>query len=126
MWPADERLKSIPLLVVAIMLVAGCGGGDGGPAAPAPSPETIVITTSGAPPPVFIPASATMKVGAKVTWLNGSPAAHNLRATTNNWQLSRDLPIAGRVANVVMDTPGTYRYECTIHPGMTGTIVVVE
>lgn len=126
MWPADKRLRSIPSLAVAIALFAGCGGGDDGPAAPTPSPENIFITTSGAPPPLFIPASITMTAGGKVSWTNGSPAAHNLHATTPNWQLNRDLPIGGRVTNILLDTPGTYRYECTIHPSMTGTIVVVE
>lgn len=125
MWPTHDRPRSIPFLALAIALVAGCGGSDDGPAAPGPSADNIFITTSDAPPPIFIPASITMTAGGRVTWMNGSPAAHNLHATTPNWGLSRDLPIGGRV-NMTIDQPGTYRYECTIHPSMTGAITVVE
>ena len=31
---------------------------------------------------------------------------------------------ASGVVFIVFDTPGTIQYECTIHPGMTGTVVV--
>lgn len=121
MWPIDRRL-SLPILAAAAVFLAACGGGDDGPAGPV-TPTSTLITTGDAPPPRFIPVSATVSAGGRVTWMNGSPVAHNVIATTSNWQLNRDLPVSGQF-NTTIAQPGTYGYECTIHPGMAGTIMV--
>ena len=122
MWQVDGRLKSIPLIALTAALLAGCGGGDDGPSGPG-TPDPIVITTGDAPPPRFIPMNATVEAGGRITWRNGSPVAHNVTATTANWQLNRDLPVGGQF-NTTLSQPGTYSYQCTIHAGMTGTVVV--
>ena len=121
MWPVDGRLKSIPLMALAVALLAGCGGDDG-PTDPG-TPDPILITTGAEPPPRFIPVNATVEAGGRITWTNGSPGAHNVIATSANWQVNRDLPVGGQF-NLTISQPGTYSYECTIHPGMTGTVVV--
>jgi plastocyanin len=106
--------------------MAACGGDDGGnpgdPSPPAP-PTSIDITTGASPPPRFIPASTTLASGGTVRWTNGSPADHDLVATTPNWQLNEPLPIGGNFQTTISQA-GTYGYECTIHPGMVASIEV--
>jgi hypothetical protein len=113
-------------IVIASVMACGGGGGDGGdndPVGPGPAPFTVSITTSGSPPPRFIPASTTLAEGGTVTWTNGSPADHNLVATTSNWQLNEDLPM-GQSFQRTISQAGTYGYQCTIHPGMIASIEV--
>jgi plastocyanin len=64
-------------------------------------------------------------VGGTVTWTNTTPAPalHDLVATTSNWQLGRTLA-SGESFQTTLAQAGTYRYVCTIHDGMTGTIEV--
>jgi plastocyanin len=61
--------------------------------------------------------------GGTVTWTNGSPVNHDVVATTGNWHLSRTLA-PGASFQATVGQAGTYRYECTIHPGMAGVVEV--
>jgi plastocyanin len=120
------QIPNSTLSLIAIALVAACGGGDGngGPVAPPPPPPaSVTITTGDSPPPRFIPTNATVAAAGMVKWTNGSPVAHNLRATTANWQLNEDLPVGGSF-NTTIAQVGTYRYQCTLHADMVGAIVV--
>jgi hypothetical protein len=125
----DHRVHSkIPFLALVVALVVHCGGGGGGSGGgpidpPPPPPLAVSITTGTAPPPRFIPVSTSLAVGGTVTWTNASPVAHDLLATTSNWQLSRTLT-PGASFQTTVGQPGTYRYRCTIHEGMTGNIEV--
>ena len=125
-----ETYCRIALTVLAIVLTARCGGGGGGGGGgpiepPPPAPQAISITTATVPPPRFIPVSTSLAVGGTVTWTNTSPAPvnHDLVATTSNWQLSRTLG-PGQSFQTTIAQAGTYRYQCTIHQGMTGNIEV--
>jgi len=126
MWRTRESFPNFALstmAALAIALGAACGGdGDGpsGPSVPAP-PASIDITTGAAPPPRFIPVTATVAAGGTVRWTNGSPADHDLVATTPNWQLNQPLPL-GESFQTTIGQAGTYGYQCTLHPGMVGTI----
>lgn len=124
MWRFCESFPGIPLGALAIVLAAACGSdGGGGPSGTVPPPTSIDITTGATPPPRFIPVTATLAAGGTVKWTNGSPADHNLITTSSNWTLSEDLPV-GQSFETTIAQAGTYRYECTIHPGMTATIEV--
>ena len=92
---------------------------------PDPAPSSVSITTSTSPPPRFIPASTELAVGGTVMWTNTSPApvVHDVVATTMNWQVSRTLG-PGESFQTTIAEAGTYRYRCTLHAGMNGTIEV--
>lgn len=123
MW--SESFAKFALGALAIALGAACGGGGDGPSGPepAPPPASVDITTGATPPPRFIPASITLAAGGTVRWTNGSPAAHDVVATTPNWQVNQPLPVGASVQTTVGQA-GTYGYQCTLHPGMIGTIQV--
>ncbi|CAN5888037.1 hypothetical protein BH20GEM1_BH20GEM1_08920 [soil metagenome] len=129
--PFDRNAYSrIAFVGLTLALVAHCGGGGGGGGGgpidpPPPPPATLAVTTATAPPPRFIPVSASLAVGGTVTWTNTSPSPvrHDLVATTTNWHLGRTLA-TGESFQTTIAQPGTYRYQCTIHAGMIGSIEV--
>lgn len=70
----------------------------------------------------FSPAALTVAVGAKVTWTNEDDIPHTVTATTQAFKsgaLDTDDTFS-----FTFTTPGTYQYFCTLHPHMTGTVVV--
>jgi plastocyanin len=63
----------------------------------------------------------TINVGDSVTWTNQDPVAHTV--TANNAAFDKPLPANGTVT-IAFTAAGSYAYHCSIHPFMTGTIVV--
>jgi plastocyanin len=71
---------------------------------------------------MFSPTSVTVTAGTTVHWKNLDPEPHTIRsvdATFKSEALDQDDSFAFK-----FDKPGTYRYVCSIHPQMMGTIVV--
>jgi plastocyanin len=70
----------------------------------------------------FTPSSLTVAVGTKVTWRNNDSMAHTV--TSDNALFDSGNIGAGGSYTYTFSTAGTYGYHCTIHSGMTGTVVV--
>jgi plastocyanin len=72
----------------------------------------------------FAPMSLTIPAGTAVTWINRDKTAHSV--------ISGEGPVPFKSAGMDTDDeyeftftqPGTYKYRCSLHPQMTGTIVV--
>ena len=73
-----------------------------------------IVSSDYAPDPVRI------TVGDRVTWLNGDSLPHD--AYGNGW--STPLLLNGQRASIRFRAAGTYRYTCTIHPAMSGRVIV--
>ncbi len=75
----------------------------------------------------FMPMELTIPVGTAVTWINNDEAEHTVTASDGLFE-SENMMTAnvepGASFSFTFDQPGTYEYACTIHPRMTGTIVV--
>ena len=70
----------------------------------------------------FAPTATTVMVGATVHWKNLDGEPHTVRsidATFASGALDQNDSYS-----VKFDKPGTYKYVCSIHPQMVGTIVV--
>lgn len=68
----------------------------------------------------------TVKKGTTVTWTNKDSATHNVTETDGkNGPKSGDLA-TGKSFVFTFDEVGTYKYDCSIHPNMTGTVTVTE
>ena len=113
----------IAALVLAGGLFAACGDDDGG-SGPDPAPDELDVTTPQEPPPRFIPATGTIAVGGEVTWTNATPEpiVHDVTSNNGAWTATTLQP--GESFSVTFDEAGSYTYQCTIHPGMTGVIHV--
>ena len=70
----------------------------------------------------FSPPTIEIRVGDTVRWTNRDGVAHT--ATARNGSFDTGLLAEGEAASVRFTAAGTYRYVCTPHPNMTGTVVV--
>jgi plastocyanin len=69
----------------------------------------------------YTPATARVKVGQKILFVNVSNAPHTV--TGNGFDSGTINTNRGRYTQS-FSKPGRYHYYCTFHPGMHGTIVV--
>ena len=70
----------------------------------------------------FAPERVTVKAGTAVTWINEDDIPHTVASSTRTFK-SKALDTDDRYA-FTFTTPGVYQYFCSLHPHMTGTIVV--
>jgi plastocyanin len=70
----------------------------------------------------FTPAEITIAPGESVTWTNDDGAPHGLEY--HDGASGTDLLLPGASFSRRFDQPGTYHYSCSIHPYMTGRVVV--
>jgi plastocyanin len=74
---------------------------------------------------LFSPAKITVKVGTRVTWKNGTDAAHTVTGK-GSWT-SYNKPLAsGKTVSYTFKKAGTYKYYCAIHPYMKGTVIATK
>ena len=78
--------------------------------------EVVMDNFSFTPPRTAVPAGAT------VTWTNHDDVPHNVVSTDRQFK-SPVLDTDGQFSHQ-FDAAGTYKYFCSLHPRMTGEIVV--
>jgi plastocyanin len=119
-------MHSLRLLVVvcALICAAACGANNS-PTAPTIGTGNAVNILGGAQYQggfVYSPSSLTVSVGTTVTWTNGDSTAHTVTSDTNLFD-SGSIPPNGHFS-YMFPNAGTFRYHCTLHPGMTGSVTV--
>ncbi len=91
---------------------------------PIEQPPTTSLQVDATPALTFTPQALTVKVGDTVTFAFGS-VPHNVFFDPT---AGAPADIEGRNTNAVFKrkftTSGTYRYNCHVHPGMTGVVTV--
>ena len=70
----------------------------------------------------FAPQRLTVKAGTTVTWINEDDIPHTIASSTKLFK-SKALDTDDKFS-FTFSTPGTYDYFCSLHPHMTGTILV--
>jgi plastocyanin len=131
------RIARMPFLVSVLMIAAGCSPAAAATpsstpvasSAPASSPAASSATTPRAPESTisirnfsFSPVSLTVPVGATVSWNNLDGEPHTVKSIDQAFRsgaLDQNDSFSFK-----FDKPGTYRYVCSIHPQMVGTIIV--
>jgi plastocyanin len=71
----------------------------------------------------FSPKTVTVPVGTTVTWTNHDSLPHTVTSAGNQFKKSTVLKTGQHFANT-FPAAGTYSYFCSIHPRMTGKIIV--
>ncbi len=71
----------------------------------------------------FNPQTITVKSGEKVTWINRDEEPHTIVSVGKQFKKSTALD-TDQEFTITVGAPGTYDYFCSVHPKMTGTIVV--
>jgi plastocyanin len=87
--------------------------------APPKAPKTEVAIDNFS----FSPKTFTVPVEATVTWTNHDNVPHIVTSADNQFKKSPVLKAGQRFSNSFA-TAGTYSYFCSIHPRMTGKIIV--
>ncbi len=142
------RLTAVLAAAVAVALtgaLAGCGSSSSSDstATPAPAATTPAATAPAAAPTettdnsasaagavkvtmkdiAFNPKTVTVPVGGEVEWINEDDVDHNVVADSGA-DFKSDNFGKGGTYKYSPTKAGTITYECTLHPGMTGTIQV--
>jgi len=71
----------------------------------------------------FTPQTLTVKSGEKITWINRDEEPHTVVSVEKQFKKSAPLD-TDQEFTITTGAPGTYTYFCSVHPKMTGTIVV--
>jgi plastocyanin len=109
------------------------GGAAAAPGAMAPMPSPSTAAPDAAPVAAdhiairgfaFGPASIRVKAGTVVTWTQQDEDQHTVTADDASFG---SAPLTtGQTFTHAFTAPGTYRYHCSIHPFMHGTVVVTN
>jgi len=128
-------IRGAALLVICVM--SACGGDAGSSVLSAeplrdttvPSEDavtetqtSVVITVTG----LSFPAEVRVPSGKSVTWVNQSSAPHEVQMETFDGAPEYEEPVrlgTDEEGGLTLE-PGTWTYFCTIHPSMTGSLVV--
>jgi plastocyanin len=134
-WRAAVVVAAALFVLTLGLLAVACGGGSGGTTATTAGTGTTVATagagtTAGGATTVQVimnnraydPATVTIKVGDTITWVNQDAPKHDVVA--DNGEFKSDLFDKGATFSFTFTKAGTYPYHCSIHPGMTGTVIV--
>jgi plastocyanin len=73
----------------------------------------------------FDPQTLTVKSGETITWINRDEEPHTVVSVQKQFKKSTALD-TDETFTITAGAPGTYTYFCSVHPKMTGTIVVVK
>jgi plastocyanin len=73
----------------------------------------------------FNPQTITVKSGQTITWINRDEEPHTVVSVEKQFKKSSALD-TDQTFTITTGAPGTYTYFCSVHPKMTGTIVVVK
>lgn len=112
------RQRLLPSLQVLLLGAMAAVVSYAAPAGDAQAGSTIVMAKDF----MFAPTSLTVATGSTVTWTNKDDEPHTV---VSEGGLFRSAALdTNESFSFRFDRPGTYRYMCTIHPRMLGTIVV--
>jgi plastocyanin len=119
----SRLLAAVVLTIATAVAAAGCGS-DGGGASGGQATVLKPGSPIGMKSLTFKPDHVQATVGQPITWRNDESIPHDVKATGGAGFASKTFGKAGTFA-WTPTTAGTVKYECTLHPGMDGTIDVV-
>jgi plastocyanin len=121
------------MTALTILLVAACAR-DTGPTSPTPPADAPTANAYILPGAVDLGANAfgdepvVIYKGERLRWRNADAVEHNVVTDTASLPefMTTGLLTPGGERSFIMNTLGTARIHCTIHPQMVGTLVVEE
>jgi plastocyanin len=105
-----------PVIIAMVLLIAGSPSITANDQPPAANAEVTIDNFS------FGPQTLTVPVGTTVTWVNRDDIPHTVVSTDGVFKSKvRDTD---EKFSFMFDKAGTYPYYCSVHPKMTGKVVV--
>jgi len=115
-------LASIVLATTAALALS-CSNNDSNPMKPGGGGADVTISIRGMTAPNYSPSPDTVTVGQTVAWKNNDGITHTATANGGAFNTGNVSP-GSTSAAVAMNTVGSFPYHCSIHPAMTGILVV--
>jgi len=118
-------------LFVTILLLVGVSAmsckGKSNPAGPGPTADEVIQIAANAGSNSYVPSPDTVIIGMKVAWHNSAGVTHTATADPGAPAVfnTGNVGNGGDSGVITMSTAGTYNYHCSIHPTMTGRLVVL-
>lgn len=126
MHATSHRSITRTFAAFTVVVLAACGGDDGYGSDPEPAPTPVQAATVDAQPSIqFSPNRVVLVRGGKVTFRFGS-VPHNVFFDGAPEGAPDDITgtHADESVELTFGTSGTFPYNCHLHPGMSGTVVV--
>ena len=117
-------------MVALLVGTAACGNAGSGSSSDAAAPSASAGEQGGAVTIktfTFDPDPVRVKAGTTVTWTNQDQILHTVTSGARgeaDGTFDEKLDGPGSVAEHTFNTPGTYAYHCSIHPGMDGVVEI--
>ena len=117
--------RSVSIAGLAAALVLGIG-------APGTGPKSFVASAQEKAPTMevkidnfsFGPAALTVPVGTTVTWINRDDIPHTVVSTDDPKTFKSKVLDTDEKFSFTFSKAGSYPYFCSIHPKMTGKVIV--
>ncbi|MEU8896927.1 cupredoxin family copper-binding protein [Nocardia sp. NPDC048505] len=135
--PLHTHVKSVRIatgFALVGMLLAGCGSEDSAPAADttttapaspaAPGEAKATTVTVDVDDMKFAPDALTVRVGDTVTWKFSDKVPHSVQGMGDKAMGINSPIFTTGEWSYTFTQPGTYRYLCSLHPEMRGTVTV--
>jgi amicyanin len=123
---SPSRRYRAPVAMAAFALLAAGGVAAVAVTAAAPPPAAARAPAAGVVVHIsnftFNAPTVTVPLGSTVTWVNDDDIPHTVVATNRSFK-SKPLDTDDRFS-FTFTTPGSYDYFCSLHPHMTGKVVV--
>jgi plastocyanin len=101
------------IAVLALALAGGCGDQIQGPS----GTTNVTIRDN-----QFSPQTVIIARGSTVRWSNNGSNIHTSVSDGGHWSSGNLSP--AQTHSHTFANSGTFPYRCTLHPGMTGTVIV--
>jgi plastocyanin len=76
---------------------------------------------------LYTPSTVTIKTGSMVKWINQEDTLHDVTPDAVSEAFPRSQTLYKTMSySVRFFAPGTYRYHCSLHPEMTGMVIVTQ
>jgi plastocyanin len=111
------------LVMLGSLFITACGGAGYSGTSTGPVGPPVITTSVEMRNTAFNPGVIQVSPGATVTFTNNDGFNHNVTFGSAAITSIGEFATGSRTA-VMPATAGTYSYQCTIHPGMTGSINV--
>jgi plastocyanin len=121
----DRRLLAIPIAIVVGLAVAACSAGSNGSNGGAGDAPVETSTVDLPPSYRFAPEAISVAAGTTVTWTNNDHFTHSVQFLDGGLPTEPLLMQPDESTTFTFSTPGTYAYQCHLHPqDMRGTVTV--
>lgn len=109
--------KLLMVFLISVVLISGCTGQKTNTENTPAAPNSVAIKGF-----AFDPATLTVAKGTIVTWTNMDTVEHTVVAADKAF--SSDTLKNGQSFSHTFNETGTFGYTCSVHPSMSGTVLV--